>query len=232
MGILFVLIFCAFALLALATINAAILRKIAYKLTRNFPQSKRAIRIATFFPYYCVVFAAIWFAAYALINSNVLHRDPGLGDSWETPLPNGYSLLMIDTTDQGAIRDPNYQTVIEGVRQLQIANRLILGANDTGYLDRIGAHSKFVDSYFELNTLTGTRINFKTLDQLRQRASGERVQLHLREFRAVYWDYRTTWFDYLAAIVLFLIPATGFILMARWIWRLRTLTGSRTRAGA
>jgi hypothetical protein len=232
MGILFVLLFYALVLMAVAMANAAVLRKIAPKLTKNFPQSKRAIRMATFFPYYCVVFAGIWFLAYAVINSNVLHRDPGFGDSWETPLFNGYSLMMIDTTDQGAIRDQNYQTVINGVRQLQVANRLIFGANDSGYLDRLGDDSKFVDSYFELNTLTGRLTGFTTLDQLRQRAASEGAQLHLREFQAVYWDYRTTWFDYLAKIILFLIPATGFILMSRWIWRLRTSTSSLTRAGA
>jgi hypothetical protein len=169
--------------------------------------------------------------AYWIINAEVFHRDPGLGDSWETPLPNGFALMMIDTTDQGTVYNPKTQgsegsvgessDAVFGVRQLQVSKNFIFGARDSGYFGRIGQESKFVDSYFELDTNKGIHIDFKSLDELRQQAAHDGVSLNLRAFESVFGDYRTTWFDYFAGVILLLVPTAGFLLLVRWVWRVR-----------
>jgi hypothetical protein len=232
MGIVFVLIFYAIALSIVAAFAAAVLGIVTSVLTKRAGlRRKFLISAAAIFPFVCVGYAGMWFFTYALINHAVFHRDPGLGDSWETPLPNGYALMMIDTTDQGTVYDPKTQgsedsvmsrdDAVFGVRQLQVSKEHIFGARDSGYFGRIGKESKFVDSYFELNTASKSHVEFSSLEELRKRAATEGVSLNLREFQAVFGDYRTTWFDYLAGAVLLLIPATGFLVLLRWIWKVR-----------
>jgi len=234
MGIAVVLIFYAVALAIAASVGAAVLGVASYLLTRHSGQRrKRAILASVLFPFVCVAYAGGWFIVYAVINYTVFHRDPGLGDSWETPLPNGYALMMIDTTDQGTVYNPKTQpgmdTVVGrddavfGVRQLQVSNGLIFGARDSGYFSRIGQDSTAVDAYFELNTTKKTHTEFKTLDELRQQASHEGVALQLREFDSVFRDYRATSFDYLAGGMLVLLPMVAFIFLARWVWSVRRL---------
>ena len=67
--------------------------------------------MARLFPFGYVAFGGVWFVVYATINGVVFHRDPGLGDGWETPMPNGYALRMIDTTDQGTVYDQGPMTM-------------------------------------------------------------------------------------------------------------------------
>jgi hypothetical protein len=184
----------------------------------------------------CVAFAGGWFITYWVVNYEVFHRDPGLGDTWQTPLPNGYALMMIDTTDQGTVYNPNTQPfdgsiasrddAVFGVRQLQVSNELIFGARDSGYFSRIGQESKAVDAYFELDTAKKTHTEFKTLDELQKRAVDKGVTLKLHEFQAVFGDYRTTWFDYAAGAFLLLVPVIAFFALARWVWKQRAQTAA------
>ena len=149
--------------------------------------------------------------------------------------------MMIDTTDQGTVYDPRTQEgygsvvgredTVFGARQLQISNDLIFGASDSGYFGRIGQESKAVDTYFELNTSKKTHVEFKSLEELRQRAASEGVTLNLREFYSVFHDYRPTWFDYLALAVLLLIPFAGFIFLVRSVWRFRQPNASSEASG-
>ncbi len=152
MGILFVLIFYAIVLSVVAAIGSAVLGTAAHFMTRRFGgRHRRVVLCAAAFPFLCVAFAGAWFIGYAVINDTVFHRDPGLGDSWYTPLPNGYGLMMIDTTDEGTVFNPEtqggwgsmgsrYDTAF-GVRQLQIAGKRMFGARDSGYFGRIGQDS-------------------------------------------------------------------------------------------
>jgi len=232
MGIGVVLIFYTIVLTVAAAAGAAVLGSIAYVLTKHSAW-KRPVVASTLFPFICVAFAGGWFVTYALVNDEVFHRDPMLGDGWETPLPNGYALMMIDTTDQGTVYNPKTQgsdgSVVErddavfGVRQLQVSKNLIFGARDSGYFDRIGQDSKIVDAYFELNTDKKTHIEYRSLNELQQQAGSEGVALHLREFQSVFADFRTTWFDYFAFAVLVLVPMAAFTLLARWVWSLRRI---------
>src|ERR1700749_555922 len=184
MGIAVVLIVYAVALTVGAAVGSTLLGSVAFFLTkRSGSRRKRAVLASAVFPFACVLFAGGWFIAYSTINYLAFHRDPGIGDSWETPLPNGYALMMIDTTDQGTVYNSKTQfgdgsvvgreDAVFGVRQLQEARTLIFGARDTGYFDRIGQESNFVDSYFELDTSRNAQTEFKTLDDLRRRASSE-----------------------------------------------------------
>lgn len=232
MGIAVVLIVYAVALSFAACIGSLALGGTTYLLIRHSgPRRKIAIIASVLFPFICVAYAGGWFISYAVINYTIFHRDPGLGDSWETPLPNGYALMMIDVTDQGIVYNPKTQPygdgvvsrddAVFGVRQLQVSKNLIFGASDSGYFGQIGKDSNNVDTWFELNTAKKTHTEFKSLDELRRRAASEGVVLQLRPFASVFGDYRYTWFDYLAGVLLLLLPAVGFFLLARWVWRLR-----------
>ena len=232
MGILFVLVFYAIAFSFVAAIGALVMGGIAHFITRrSISGHKRAIMVSALFPFVCVAFAGVWFVGYAVINYSVFQRDPGLGDGWQTPLPNGYALMMIDVTDEGTVYNPKTlpvsdvvigQAVTEsGVRKLQVSGTHIFGARDSNYSDHIGQDSIAVDTYFDLDTAKGAITEFKSIEDLRQRASNEGVQINLRNFYDVYREYRFTWFDYCALATLLIVPALGFLFLARWVWRVR-----------
>lgn len=232
MGIGLVLIFYAAAIAVVATVGSILFGATAYLLTKGSgPGTKRAIIAGAAFPWLCAFFAGAWFVAYATVNYVAFDRDPGLGDTWQTPLPNGYALIMIDVTDEGTVYNPKTQAgdgsitgrddVLFGVRQLQVSSARIFGARDSGYFDRIGQNSKFVDSYFELDTKSAKIIELNSLDDLKTRAAANGVDLKLRPFEEVFGDYRTTWFDYFAGVMLIATPLVGFALLIRWVWRIR-----------
>jgi hypothetical protein len=232
MGIAVVLIFYAIAMTIAASVGAAVLGLATYALTKpSGAGRKRAVLTAVIFPFLCVVWAGLWFVAYAGINASVFHRDPGFGDGWDTPLPNGYALMMIDTTDQGTVYNPKTQDgsgsvssrddAVSGVRQLQVSGKLIFGARDQGYFQRLGQESKFVDAYFELDTDKKTHTEFKSIDDLRRRAAEEGVTLNLRLFESVFGDYRTTWFDYASGVILLAVPVCGLFWLVRFVWKIR-----------
>jgi len=221
----FVLILYAIALSILAFMSAIVLGGGSYFLTRHrWPDSRRLVIASTLFPFLCVGYAGSWFATYAVVNWTVFHRDPGLGDGWWTPMPNGYSLSMTDTTDQGSIYGASGvegRPVVDTVQQLQVSGNLIFGARDEDYYGETGRRGAPAISYFLLNTSDRSKTEFVSLEQLRLQAFSRGVTLKLRPFEAVFSDYRYTWFDFLAAAILFLVPAAGFLLLARWIWKTR-----------
>ena len=231
MGLGVVLIFYFIVLTVVASLGALGLGGLAYFFTRKSKLWRRAVLASALFPFLCEGFAGGWFIAYAFINYEVFKRDPMLGDSWQTPLPSGYALMMIDTTDQGTVYNPKTQSgngsiaerddAISGVRQLQVSKELIFGARDSGYFSRIGQDSKSVDSYFELDTAHHTHAEFKSLDDLRKQAATKGINLQLRDFQSVFGDYRSTWFDYCAFTLLVLVPAIGLLILAILIWRIR-----------
>ena len=136
MGLGFVLFFWAIAGTILAGIGAVILGVVTGFLTRRVGETrKRAIILASVFPFVCLGWAGVLFLFQAIINGALLHRDAGLGDTWECPLPNGYAITMIDVTDQGWVYNPRTQSgggigeqedAVAGVRTLQVAGRYVL----------------------------------------------------------------------------------------------------------
>jgi len=64
---------------------------------------------ATSFPFLCLAWGCGVFIFQGVINEAVFHRDPGLGDLWQCPLPNGYALTMVDVPAHGRVYNPATQ---------------------------------------------------------------------------------------------------------------------------
>ncbi len=163
------------------------------------------------------------------MNGFLLYRDPGLGDTWQCPLPNGYAITMIDVTDQGWVYNPKTQPdgvgeqedAIGGVRTLQVAGRYILGGSDTHWFGGSGDSKTNVNPYFLLDSHTGTHIVFMSFDDLHLAASQLGIQPKLENINVIYSRYRFTWFDVLVVALLFVPLLTYFVLIVRRILGLR-----------
>jgi hypothetical protein len=171
------------------------------------------------------------FVSHSIVNEVVFHRDPGIGDSWQCPLPNGYALLMIDVTDQGIVYNPKTQPAgggvgeqedaVDGVRVLQLAGRYIVGGTDSQAFAHLGRSEGRVDSYFLLDTMTGRRTRFSLLDELRSASLPLGIQLNLEAIGRVYSRYRFTWFDVLAGALFLGPPLLAVAFLGLWIMKLR-----------
>jgi hypothetical protein len=182
---------------------------------------------------------SFWFLAVfvfqAYVNESMLYRDAGIGHTWQTPLPNGYAVLLLDEKHDGTVFDPNTHfsntsnndihpdgpDAVSGVRLLQVAgNKIFGGAGPVGQYSSSAARER-VDYYFLLDTGSHTRTNFPTYDALTQTAQAIGIHPNLEPLYRVYKRYRYTWFD-LTALALFLVPVIGAgLLLIRRIWRLR-----------
>lgn len=102
----------------------------------------------------------------------------------------------------------------------QIAGRYILGGSDSssGPLDGDINH---IDSYFVLDTQTGKKTLFSTIDQLRGSAQQLGINLNLQPIAAVYSKYRYTWFDIFVGILLCVPLLIYFVVLAVRIHKLR-----------
>ena len=171
----------------------------------------------------------------ALVNEAVLHRDPGLGDAWHCLLPNGYEILMIDVTDNGWVYNPKTQPASGGVgeqedavanvRLLQINGPYIFGGVDQKAFERLDGASNQVDSYFVLNAQTGKRTTLQNYDALRNTALQLGTQLNLEPIQTVYSRYRFSWFDVFVGMIFCGPMIISFLMLVRWIIRLRRTRG-------
>lgn len=232
MGIGFVLFFWSVIGVLLAIVGTIILRAAAAFLTRKATRDRRkAILAVSLFPWLCLGWGGAVFVVHSTVNEMVLHRDPGLGDSWQCPLPNGYALLMVDVPDEGFVYNPKTQPAgggvgeqedaIAGVRVLQLAGQYVVGGTDSKSLSHLGTSDGRVDSYFLLDTVTGRHTRFSLLDDLRRASLPLGIQLHLEAIGSVYSRYRFTWFDVLAGALLCGFPLLGMVFLALWIMKLR-----------
>lgn len=232
MGIGFVLLLWAMIGMLLACAGAAVLGVATALLTRGVERGRsRAIVVASLFPFISLGWGGAVFAFQAVVNEGLLHRDPGLGDTWHCPLQNDYQLMFIDVTDQGIVYNPKTQPAADGVadqedavygvRRLQVAGPYILGGADTHSFEHSGEESDRVDSYFVLDTRTGRRTTMPNYDALRTAALQLGVQTKLEPIYSIYSRYRFTWFDVFAGLLFCIPPAAGFSLLIWWILRLR-----------
>lgn len=239
MGILFVLLSWGLFGLVLAVAGALIARKVTGSLippgkdASKEPARKRAMHYATILPFACLIWAMAIFMLQGFINTTFFHRDIGLGDLFYCPLPNGYSILMIDVGDRGIVYNPKTQTVkgrvthqedvVSGVRRLQVAGPEILGKYDTRYAESLGQSNAPLNRYFLLDTRTGNRTDFPTRSALRAAALNRGIRLKLEPIFSVYRRYRVTWFDILAVcllvIPLVIVIAVFIRLIARLSYR-------------
>lgn len=235
---MFVLVFWGIVGTVAAGISALVLRAITSKLTKgeNAGQHKssrdKALKFAVFLPFACLMWAGLVFVFKGAINAIYLHRDIGVGDSSYCPLPNGYSIIMIDVDDQGTVYNPKTQLsedsvtdkedAVSGVRELQVDGVYLFGAADSKYSEHF-AQAPTLDRFFILDTRTGTRKDFTTEVALQEAVANLGIKLRLEPIAKVYGRYRFTWFDIVAALFLGLPPAVAVGFLARSIFRLRRL---------
>jgi len=231
MGLGIVLVFWALAGMVIASIGSLTLAVTTAFLTRRVPaQRHRAILAAAIFPFVCLGWEACLFVFQGVVNEGLLNRDPGIGDTWHAPLPNGFQILMIDVTDQGLVYNPKTQPgptigeqedAVAGVRELQVAGRYILGGRDSKSFADPFQEKENVDSFFILDTASSKQTKFETYDELRSRAQEFGINLKLEPIHSVYARYRWTWFDLFAVVLFFIPPLVGLALLAWWVWHLR-----------
>ena len=230
MGLLFVLMLYAIVFSVLACISSIVLGYITRKLTRLASSGgRRAVVFAIAVPWLCIGIGFLGFVGYAVMNSAVFDRDPGLGDSWHTPIPNGYSLEAIDVTDFGTVFNPKTQRfpdsigsqedAVFGVRRLEIDNNLISGTYDGN--PTFEKPPTFEDHYFSLDTNTGKRSEFSSLPELETYLAQRGIKAHLRSFWEVFCDYRNTWFDWVTLIIGISVPLIGLAMLIWLIVRAR-----------
>lgn len=233
MGIGFVLVFWLIVGTIVAAIGALGFGSAAAYFTHQVSAGRRlAITVAAVLPFACLGWAGVVFAIQAVVNESVFHRDPGIGDYWRCPLPNGYEILMIDVTDFGSVRKPNaahpdkqqHRVELDGVRKLQIAGRYILAASSSDAIDSRES-TQNIDSYVLVDTKLDTTTPFPSEQALTTAAKALGIQPHLEPIVDVYDRYRFSWFDRVAALLYVLPPSIGAALLIYWIVRLR-----RTRA--
>jgi hypothetical protein len=245
MGILFVLLFWGMLGSVVGVVGGFILRRITVAVTPDQADGpyksarKNTVRLATFLPFACIAWAGGIFVFQAVVNTSLLHRDLGLGDSSYCPLPNGYKLLMIDVSDQGTVYNPKTQPgdtvgdqedAISGVRELQIAGPFIFGGIDSEYAKHFGQEAPKVNRYFVLDTQTGKHLDFDTKGQLGDAAARSGTKLLLEPVFDVYRRYRYTWFDYIAGVLLIAFPILAAAALLTRIVRIRNLSGLEQRA--
>jgi hypothetical protein len=233
MGIGFVLLFWAVFGMFFGGVVALIFGGVAWWLTpKNARQRKLVLITSALFPFVCLAWAGGVFVFQAIVNGEVLHRDPGLGDVWMTPLPNGYAIEFIDVTDYGWVYNPKTQgtddaigeqrDAIAGVRTLQVAGHYILGGAGPLRDDTPNSTSD-VTSYFLMDTEAGNRTDMNTYDQLNSAATQLGVKPQLEPIYTIYRRYRFTWFDALSAVLLLVPPALAGLALTRWILRIRRI---------
>jgi hypothetical protein len=231
MGIGFVLIVYAFGGAVAATIGCLVLRRVVAGFVLGAGRSRTLlIRAVTAFPFACLFWAGGVFVFSAAVNVLLLHRDVGIGDGFDCPLPNGYALSFIDRTDVGSVYYPNGRPVWSEVREngvndvtaMQLAGPYILASVDSHKREHFEEeHISEPDSWFLLNTKTGERTDFKTLAGLKESARRSNIALSLVPVGNLYSKYRFTWFDAFAGALLVVPPLIALVLLTRWTLRLR-----------
>ena len=216
----------------LAGIGTVVLGGTTTFLTRGVQNGRgKVILTASLFPFACLGWAAVVLSFQWAVNEGLLNRDPGFGDMWACPLPNGYAVMMIDETDHGWLYDPKTQTLsggvserddtLIGVRVLQISGPYILGGLDSQAYERPSRNANQIDTYFLLDTRTGKHTNFPTYDALDNVAQRLGTKLNLERIIVIYSRYRFTWFEAITDFLLCLPPLISAWLLIRWIVRLR-----------
>jgi hypothetical protein len=235
MGIGFVLLFLAIGGTIFSGLAAIVVGGTAAVFTRGATEGRRPVIVAAaLFPFASLLWGGLIFIFQAVMNEELLHRDPGIGDEWSCPLPNGYRISMIDVTDYGWVYDPKTQVTpdgvgeqedaVSGVRLVQVVGPYIFGAVDADSPPEL--HSAKIDSYFILDTRTGKRTTLRNSDALATAAGQFGIQLHLEPIDRVYRRYRFSWFDVFAGLLFSGPVLTAFLFLVRWVVRVRRTRGA------
>lgn len=133
MGMLFVLIFWAIALIILSLILGLITLPFSYFLCKK--QRKRKMVLSFLTPgIFIGIYAASSFVC-MLIIAIILGSDIGIGDSWSIPLKNGYELTSVDTPEYANINRRNdllKENLIDGITHIQVVGDSVIGKRTDG----------------------------------------------------------------------------------------------------
>lgn len=231
MGIGIVLLFWAIAGCFLAAVAAVGLSGLTGYLTRGKEGSGKIVTATLTYPFISLAWVAATFFISAVVNVGFLDRDPGIGDSWDCPLPNGYHLLAIDDPDYGVVYNPKTQQTshvvadkedaISGVRMVQVSGRFIFGGIDNDAFASSAAGNPHIDSYFVLDTATNKKLEVKAYESLVTEAEKRGIKLELKRFSRVYWRYYFSWFDVMAGLLSLGPPVWGFVVLMRRTLKVR-----------
>ena len=128
MGMLFVLIFWAIALIILSLILGLITLPFSYFLCKKQRKKKMVLSFLT-----PGIFIGIYTASSLvcmIIIAIILGSDIGIGDSWVVPLKNGYELTSVDTPEYANINsrnDPLKENLIDGITHIQVVGDSVIG---------------------------------------------------------------------------------------------------------
>ena len=134
MGMLFVLIFWAIALIILSLILGLITLPFSYFLCKK--QRKRKMVLSFLTPgIFIGIYAASSFVC-MLIIAIILGSDIGIGDGcWSMPRKNGYELTSVDTPEYANINrrnDPLKENLIDGITHIQVVGDSVIGKRADG----------------------------------------------------------------------------------------------------
>jgi len=229
-GIGFVLIVYALGGAVAAMIGCLLLRWMVAGFVSGSSRSRTLLlRAVTVFPFACLFWAGSLFV-FSAVNVALLHRDIGVGDGFDCPLPNGYALSFIDRTDVGTVYNPNgrplwsevHENAVDNVTEMQLAGVYILGGVDSHRREHFEEEDISAPNlWFLLNTKTSERKDFETLEVLKESARRRNIALSLVPIGDLYSKYRFTWFDAFAGVLLVVPPLTAFALLTRRTVRLR-----------
>lgn len=131
MGMLFVLIFWAIALIILSLILGLITLPFSYFLCKRQRKRKKVLSFLT-----PGIFIGIYTASSLvcmIIIAIILGSDIGIGDGWAMPLKNGYELTSVDTPEYANINRRNDpECLIDGITHIQVVGDSAIGKGANG----------------------------------------------------------------------------------------------------
>ena len=201
MGMLFVLIFWAIALIILSLILGLITLPFSYFLCKK--QRKRKMVLSFLTPgVFIGIYAASSFVC-MLIIAIILGSDTGIGDSWSMPLKNGYELTSVDTPEYANINRRNdllKENLIEGITHTQVVGDSVIGKRADG-------------NYFIFNLQNGDKEDNLSYQNLTTKMKSRPITLVNNN--TYYWEQRKI--PYIIAGIFCLLIT---ILAIKTLWRI------------
>lgn len=201
MGILFVLIFWAIALIILSLILGLITLPFFYFLCKK--QRKRKMILSFLTPGVFIGIYAVSSFVCMIIIAIILGSDIGIGDSWSIPLKNGYELTSVDTPEYANINsrnDPLKENLIDGITHIQVVGDSVIGKEADG-------------NYFIFNLQNGDKEDNLSYQNLTIKMKSRPITLVNNN--TYYWEQRKV--PYIIAGIFCLLIS---ILAIKTLWRI------------
>ena len=201
MGMLFVLIFWAIALIILSLILGLITLPFSYFLCKR--QRKRKMVLSFLTPGIFIGIYAVSSFVCMIIIAIILGSDIGIGDSWSIPLKNGYELTSVDTPEYANINsrnDPLKENLIDEITHIQVVGDSVIGKRADG-------------NYFIFNLQNGDKEDNLSYQNLTIKMKSRPITLVNNN--TYYWEQRKV--PYIIAGIFCLLIT---ILAIKTLWRI------------